>query len=118
MGLYSYIAHQLHCKTAVGIQSRPTHLPGHPPEEGHRVVEADGHHRLWRERVQGKGSKWRSASRRRQLQTRSSHHGVMPNPPPLPFRPFRPKVAQLGQGLERACRVAQSCPKTLWLQPL
>ena len=44
--------------------------------------EADGHHRLWRERVQGKGSKWRLASRRRQLQTRSSHHGVMPKPPP------------------------------------
>ena len=35
-----------------------------------------------RERVQGKGSEWRSASRRRQLQTRSSHHGVMPKPPP------------------------------------
>ena len=32
-------------------------------------------------RVQGKGSEWRSASRRRQLQTRSSHHGVMPKPP-------------------------------------
>ena len=32
--------------------------------------------------VQGKGSEWRSASRRRQLQTRSSHHGVMPKPPP------------------------------------
>ena len=46
--------------------------------------EADGHHRLWRERVQGKGSEWRSASRRRQLQTRSSHHGVMPKPPPAP----------------------------------
>ena len=29
-----------------------------------------------------KGSEWRSASRRRQLQTRSSHHGVMPTPPP------------------------------------
>eukprot|EP00670_Eutreptiella_braarudii_P027701 CAMPEP_0174382132 /NCGR_PEP_ID=MMETSP0811_2-20130205/124428_1 /TAXON_ID=73025 ORGANISM="Eutreptiella gymnastica-like, Strain CCMP1594" /NCGR_SAMPLE_ID=MMETSP0811_2 /ASSEMBLY_ACC=CAM_ASM_000667 /LENGTH=135 /DNA_ID=CAMNT_0015535411 /DNA_START=2648 /DNA_END=3055 /DNA_ORIENTATION=- len=38
-------------------------------------------HRLWRERVQGKGSEWRLASRRRQLQTRSSHHGVMPKPP-------------------------------------
>ena len=35
----------------------------------------------WRERVQGKGSEWRSASRRRQLPTRSSHHGVMPKPP-------------------------------------
>ena len=44
--------------------------------------EADGHQRLWRERVQGKGSEWRSASRRRRLQTRSSHHGVMPTPPP------------------------------------
>ena len=30
-----------------------------------------------------KGSEWRSASRRRQLQTRSSHHGVMPKPPPV-----------------------------------
>ena len=39
---------------------------------------------LWRERVQGKGSEWRSASRRRQLQTRSSHHGVMPKPRPNP----------------------------------
>ena len=29
-----------------------------------------------------KGSEWRSASRRRRLQTRSSHHGVMPKPPP------------------------------------
>ena len=31
---------------------------------------------------EGKGSEWGSASRRRQLQTRSSHHGVMPKPPP------------------------------------
>ena len=28
-----------------------------------------------------KGSEWRSAIRRLQLQTRSSHHGVMPKPP-------------------------------------
>ena len=35
---------------------------------------------LWRERVQRKGSEWRSASRRHQLQTRTTHHGVMPNP--------------------------------------
>ena len=47
--------------------------PDPPPPEAHR---------LWRERVQGNGSEWRSASSRRQLQTRTTHHGVMPNPPP------------------------------------
>ena len=30
----------------------------------------------------GKGSEWRSASRRRQLQTRTIHQGYMPTPPP------------------------------------
>ena len=45
---------------------------------------ADGHHRRWRERVQGKGSEWRSASRRRQLQTRSLHPWRHANPPPPP----------------------------------
>ena len=34
-----------------------------------------------RERVQRKGSKWRSAKRRRQLQTRTTHRGDMPTPP-------------------------------------
>ena len=49
--------------------------------EGKEWCEADGRCGLRRERVQGKGSEWRPASRRRQLQTRSSHHGVMPKPP-------------------------------------
>ena len=53
--------------------------------------------RLWRERVQGKGSEWRSASRRRQLQTRSSHHGVMPNPPP-PAGAAGPHLTNCGPG--------------------
>ena len=55
---------------------------GKEEEEGHRVVEANGHHRLLRERIQGKGSEWRSASRHRQLQTRTKHHATPPPPPP------------------------------------
>ena len=47
---------------------------------GGRVQRVRGHHRLRRERVQGKG-KWRLASWRRKLQTTT---GVMPNPPPPP----------------------------------
>ena len=39
----------------------------------------------------GRAAKWRSANRRRQLQMRSSHHGVMPTPPPppVPNNPIR-----------------------------
>ena len=33
---------------------------------------------------EGKGSEWRSASRRRHLQKSTQHHGVMPPPPPPP----------------------------------
>ena len=33
---------------------------------------------------EGKGSEWRSASGRRQLQTRTQDHGFLPNPPPPP----------------------------------
>ena len=58
---------------------------GKEEEEGHKWCKADGRRRLWRERVQGKGSEWRSANRHRQLQTRTTHHGVMPKPP---FRPI------------------------------
>ena len=43
-----------------------------------------GHHRRWRERVQGKGSEWRSANWRRPLQTRTTHLGNMPTNPPPP----------------------------------
>ena len=46
--------------------------------------EADGHHRLWRERVQGKGWEWRLANRRCQLQTRTIREGDMPTLPPSP----------------------------------
>ena len=31
---------------------------GREEEEGHRVVRGRWYHRLWRERVQGKGSEW------------------------------------------------------------
>ena len=55
---------------------------GKGEEEGHRAVRRRWAHRLQRERVRGKGSEWRSASRRRQLQTRTIHHGDMPTPPP------------------------------------
>ena len=47
-----------------------------------------------RERVQGKGSEWRLASRRRPLQTRSSHHGLMPNPPPPALQMHHSKQPQ------------------------
>ena len=50
--------------------------------------EANGHYCLWRERVQGKGIKWRSANRRRQLQTRTVHKGDMPPPSPWPCMTF------------------------------
>ena len=55
---------------------------GKEKEEGHRVVRGRsvGTTAYW---VQGKGSEWRSASRRRQLQTRTIHKGDMPNPPSL-----------------------------------
>ena len=53
--------------------------------KGKEWWEADGHHGLGRERVQGKGSEWRSASRRRPLQTKTMHHGDMPTPPPPLF---------------------------------
>ena len=44
----------------------------------------------WRERVPGKGSEWRSANRRRPLQTRTIHRGDMPTPPPPPgLLPFQ-----------------------------
>ena len=42
---------------------------------------------LWGESVQGKGSEWRSASRRRPLQTRTTHHGNIPKTPPLSPEP-------------------------------
>ena len=32
-----------------------------------------------------KGSEWRLANRRRQLRTRTTHHGVMPKPPTPAF---------------------------------
>ena len=43
----------------------------------------------WAPRVRGKGSEWRSANRRRQLQTRTTHHGDMPPPPPPPSTRLR-----------------------------
>ena len=49
--------------------------------EGTRWWEADGHRRLCRERVPGKGSeKWREADRHRPLQT-ATQTVVMPTPP-------------------------------------
>ena len=43
--------------------------------------EADGHHHLWREMVQGKGCKGQSANWRCQLQTKT-HQRVIPTRPP------------------------------------
>ena len=42
---------------------------------------------LWGESVQGKGSEWRSASTRRPLQMRTTHHGNIPKTPPLSPEP-------------------------------
>ena len=46
------------------------------------VLGADGHHRLGRERVQGKGSEERSANWRRRLQTRTNTMATCQPPPP------------------------------------
>ena len=37
--------------------------------------------------MEGKGSEWRSASGRRQLQTRTQDHGFLPKPPPPAIHP-------------------------------
>ena len=59
-----------------GVRPQSNNHPPPPP------IRRCGHHRRWRERVQGKGSEWRLANRRRQLQTRTTHHGDMPTPLP------------------------------------
>ena len=75
-------------------------IPGegnlHPPPP-HVLVDATRHR--WRngnsgpkqrlggpslKEREGKGSEWRSASGRRQLQTRTQYHGFLPTPPPPP----------------------------------
>ena len=61
------------------------------PEGMSHRGDADGHRRLRRERVQGKGKgQWREANRRRPLQT-ALHRGrhAIPPPPPPPEPPAR-----------------------------
>ena len=57
---------------------------------------AEGHHRLRRERVQGKGSMWRSANGRRPLQTRTIHQGDTPPAPRTQPRPPNPCMESEG----------------------
>ena len=67
----------------------PPWTPGGIGQGGRRAVRGRWHHRLRRERVEGKGCGWRSANRRRRLQTRTIHQRRCANPPPPAPKPPR-----------------------------
>ena len=56
---------------------------------------------------EGKGSEWRSASGRRQLQTRTQDHGFLPKPPHTTHDVDRPPTGAVGAwnapSVPRAC---------------